>query len=160
MWFLPFFFKLKLKIKSQYFVISNQVIDLFPFLFLFFSYLYLSLFPLLLFLPPPLSLFLSLSPTSSSARFSLELIQTWALLRNAERALALINRITGAALAGVYRFPRFAVLVCSWSIRSFSPSLACRFVALCVDLRKHEGAGHCSVRDVLVSPAAAAKMPL
>lgn len=154
--------------ESQYFVISNQVIDLFPFLFLFFSYLYLSLPPLPLSFPPSLSFSLfSPSPSSpsssssSSARFSLELIQTWALLRNAERALALINRITGAALAGVYRFPRFAVLVCSWSLWSFAPhpppSLACCFVALCVDLRRQEGAGHCSVRDVLVLLAAASQ---
>ena len=39
----------------------------------------------------------------------------------------------------------------------FPPSPACCFVALCVDLRRQEGAGHCSVRDVLVLLAAASQ---
>lgn len=107
----------------------------------FFIFIFFLIFIFLFFLP--FSLFLSLSPPSPflfflspfSARF-LELIQTWALLRNAERALALINRITGAAPAGVYSFPRLAMADLQLVYLVLSPFffLPCCFVALCCDL--------------------------
>lgn len=104
---------------------------LFPFYFIF-SYFFLFLFfPLL---SPSLSLSLSFS-----ARFFLDLIQTWALLRNAERALALINRITGAVPAGVYSLPPTCYgWFCSWYIWYFPLpylfSCSVALLALCCDL--------------------------
>lgn len=53
-------------------------------------------------------IFLLSLPVPFSAGFCLELIQTWAHLRNVERALALISRITGAVPAGVYGYSQYS----------------------------------------------------